>query len=274
MELINVNREKCISCGACSDVCPRRIITMDDGFPRDVYPTTCIACGHCVAVCPTKALDNVRSPLSGQTPIEEQSSISSAAARQFLRSRRSIRKYKQQPVPGSVVRDLLDVARLAPTGGNSQGISFIVIREADVLRQITALTIDWLEEAVAEGSEWAQKYAGYVRAYRNDGEDTVLRNAPCFILATAAAEFTRGRENSCFALAYAELYAPALGLGTCWAGIFEACIFAGYQPMIKLLNLPAGKVVTAAIMAGYPQYKYHRLVDRNPLAITFGVPGK
>ena len=247
---------------------------MDDGFPRDVYPASCIACGHCTAVCPTEALDNVRSPLSGQTPIEEQSRISSAAARQFLRSRRSIRKYGQQPVSDEVVRELLDVARLAPTGGNAQGVSYIVIREADVLRQITALTIDWLEAAVAQGSDWAQKYAGYIRAYRNDGEDTVLRNAPCFILATAAADFPRGRENSCFALAYAELYAPALGLGTCWAGIFEACMFAGYQPMFELLNLPAGKVVTAAIMAGYPQYKYHRLVDRNPLAITFGVPGK
>jgi nitroreductase len=82
-------------------------------------------------------------------------------------------------------------------------------------------------------------------------------------------EFQQGRENSIFSLAYLELYAPALGLGSCWAGIFELCAFSGHEPLLKLFNIPEGKKITGAVMVGYPQYRYQRLTDRNPLEVAF-----
>ena len=39
--------------------------------------------------------------------------------------------------------------------------------------------------------------------------------------------------------------------------------------MLKLFNIPEGKKITAAVMVGYPKYSYKRLVDRNPLDVTF-----
>ena len=104
--------------------------------------------------------------------------------------------------------------------------------------------------------------------HREQGKDSILRDAPCLIVAHAAANFARGRENSLFALAYAELYAPALGLGSCWAGLMEAAIFAG-APMLQLLGLPADRQFTGAIMLGYPTVQFHRLPDRKPLEIMF-----
>ena len=65
------------------------------------------------------------------------------------------------------------------------------------------------------------------RAYSEQGLDNILRDAPHLILAMAQKDFVRGRENSVFSLAYLELFAPSLGLGSCWAGIVEMCIFAG-----------------------------------------------
>jgi hypothetical protein len=47
------------------------------------------------------------------------------------------------------------------------------------------------------------------------------------------------------------------------------CAFAGYPPLYELLGIPADKVITGAIMAGYPVYRYHRLVNRNPLAVDW-----
>ncbi len=97
-----------------------------------------------------------------------------------------------------------------------------------------------------------------------------MRDAPCLVVAITEKNFLRrGRDNTHFSLAYAELYAPAIELGTCWAGIFEACAAAGYQPLLNLLNLPEDMAVTGGLMVGYPKYTYKRLVDRNPLQVTW-----
>jgi len=264
MELIQVDQEKCVQCGACAAVCPRVIINMEKEWPECSEPESCIACGHCVAVCPYSALSNIRAPLAGQIPIARFPVVDGEVAYQFLRSRRSIRCYKKTPVSRERLFQLMDVARFAPTGSNLQGLSYLVIEDLETLQKITAHTINWMEEH--------KSYAVYVAAYRKDGKDVILRNAPCLIVALAPKDFLRGRDNTHFSLAYAELYAPSLGLGSCWAGLFEACASSGYRPLLEVLNLPEGKVVTGAIMVGYPEYQYHRLVDRNPLDITFFSP--
>ncbi|AND83563.1 Ferredoxin [Clostridium tyrobutyricum DIVETGP] len=45
------------------------------------------------------------------------------------------------------------------------------------------------------------------------------------------------------------------------------CVFADYAPLLNLFNIPEGKIITGALMVGYPKYKYKRLVDRNPISI-------
>ncbi|MBP1763589.1 MAG: nitroreductase [Firmicutes bacterium] len=266
MELIQVEQEKCVRCGICAAVCPRVIIKVGAEGPECMDPDSCIACGHCVSVCPYSALNNIRAPLTGQTSVESFRGIDGDAIYQFLRSRRSIRCYKTTPVPREQLLRLMDIARFAPTGGNSQGISYLAIEDPETLRKITDQTINWIEEH--------KIYPSYVAAYRSDGKDVILRNAPCLVVAFSSKDFTRGRENTHFSLAYVELYASAIGLGSCWAGIFEACASSGYRPLLELLNLPEDKVVTGAIMVGYPEYRYYRLVDRNPLDLTFFSPVK
>lgn len=268
MKLIRVDQEKCVRCGACSEVCPVRIIGMKDQGPQYIGGR-CIACGHCVAVCPTAALDNHKAPLAKQTELETTPVLPVDAAARFLRGRRSIRCYKQTAVAHESILQLLDVARMAPTGGNSQGVSYYVFEKTDMLRAISAAVIDWMEEAIKAASPWAPYFCGTVAGYRA-GTDTILRGAPCLIVAVAdKAALQRGRDNTHFSLAYAELFAPSIGLGTCWAGFFEACASAAYQPLLALLDLPDHLAVTGALMAGYPQYTYKRLVDRNPLQVTW-----
>jgi len=104
----------------------------------------------------------------------------------------------------------------------------------------------------------------------NRAQYLVLGGAPCLVIAIAAKKFLpRGRDNTHFSLAYAELYAPAIALGTCWAGYFELCATMGYQPLLSLLNLPEDMVITGGLMVGYRQYTYQRLVDRNPLQVSW-----
>jgi len=52
---INLDREKCIDCGACISLCPVNCLSMED-FELKVDDNKCILCGRCVKACPLNAL--------------------------------------------------------------------------------------------------------------------------------------------------------------------------------------------------------------------------
>jgi len=270
--MLQVDKAKCIKCGICADVCPRCLVSIESDGPEVLEPGACIGCGQCVAVCPRSALDNIRSSLAQQIPLSDFSGIDEKTAHYYLRARRSIRCYKKEAVSREKLLKLLDIARFAPTGGNSQGLSYAVFERPEILKKIPPVVIDWVEEQARTGSKWClDSDELYLKNYRS-GRDVVLREAPCLILATAPKDFKRGGINTHFSFAYVELYAPSLGLGSCYAGLIGRCISAGHKPLLDLLNLPEDKSVTGALMVGYPKYKYKRLVDRNPLNVIFDVP--
>ncbi len=273
MDFIQVDQDKCTRCGICADVCPG-VIGMGEHGPQAIR-NLCVSCGQCVAVCPHGALDNRQAPLVNQVVGKNTKNIDEEMAAFFLRSRRSIRNYRKKPVPRAELTKILNIARMAPTACNSQGVAYHVIDNPDVLKQIAAVVVDWTENELSHPSEMAaSKYAAHtgmmVDIYRQTGEDVVLRSAPSLIIAIADKEsYASARDNTYIAFTYAQLFAMAIGLGTCWAGLFEYCAASGHEPLLTLLNLPSGKSVTSAMMVGYPQYTYQRLVDRNPLQITW-----
>lgn len=265
MDLINVNQSKCIKCGICSKVCPTGVLSIDKTGPNAINEKNCIACGQCVAVCPHGALDNIKSPIANQTDIENFPVINSKTAENFLRSRRSIRCFKDAPVPREKLLELINVAHYAPTASNSQGISYMIVENKKILEEAIKIIYEWMEKQLS--LHWS--FQRHVQTYKTTGMDTVLRNAPHLIIATAPKDFKNGRENTISQLTYAELYATTIGLASCWAGLFEFCAFSNYAQLLSLFNMSEDRIITGAIMVGYPKYKYKKLVDRNPLDVTF-----
>lgn len=261
MNLITVNKEKCIKCGLCVNECPERILELSENGPSVLCSEECISCGHCVAICPRKAIDNIKTPLSNQISSKKFRKLSPEEAENFLRSRRSVRSYKETPVPREKLINLVNIAHFAPSGHNLQGISYAIIDDRKILNEVVKLVIEEFEKDNVS--------INFTKPYREKGIDTILRGAPSLILATADSNFPRGRENSIFSLAYLELYAPTLGLGSCWAGMFERVAMKDNSPLLKLFNISKNKKITGAVMVGYPKYNYSRLVDRNPLEFTF-----
>lgn len=266
---IIVDLEKCTRCGLCSQVCPSGIIRVNENGPLLIAPKACIRCGHCVAVCPHAALDHNRNPLQNQVEMAGFPQLTEEEAERFLRGRRSIRAYKAEKVDPEILRQLLNVARFAPSGGNSQGVSFMVLGDPLVLKQISAAVIDWLEEQIRQEIPWAKPYAGMAKIYRDTGYDVVLRGAPHLVLALTSVKNPIGRDNGRYALTYAELFAPSIGLGSCWAGFFEMAAFGGDAHVLELIGIPETKTIAGALMVGKPKYQYQRLVDRNPLEVVF-----
>ncbi|HDP96347.1 MAG TPA: 4Fe-4S dicluster domain-containing protein [Euryarchaeota archaeon] len=49
-----VNKDECVGCGACQEVCPENAISMNDVAVVD--KEKCVDCGACVDECPSEAI--------------------------------------------------------------------------------------------------------------------------------------------------------------------------------------------------------------------------
>lgn len=61
----------------------------------------------------------------------------------LFQGRRSIRHYRQEPVPRAVLEDCLEMARYAPSGGNSQQVEWPCVDSPQILRGIIKGVIRW-----------------------------------------------------------------------------------------------------------------------------------
>ena len=52
---VKIDKDTCIGCGACVDVCPVQALSMEDGKAK-CDEGTCIDCGACIGTCPVQAI--------------------------------------------------------------------------------------------------------------------------------------------------------------------------------------------------------------------------
>ena len=110
---ILVDQEACTRCGTCVALCTGRVFECVDGRVEATDPDACWLCGHCVAACPTDAIDHSTYALE-DCPLLDSDVLSLEGLVASFRERRSLRVFRDEPVPREVVRELVDIARWAP----------------------------------------------------------------------------------------------------------------------------------------------------------------
>ena len=84
---------------------------------------------------------------------------------EVIMQRRSIRKYKNEPVPMDELIKLVEAARWGPSAGNSQPWEFLLINDEDMVSSLKAVSPGWLKPAPAlivvcinknRETEWSQ----------------------------------------------------------------------------------------------------------------------
>ena len=266
MAFLTIDENRCKQDGICAAECPRGIITREDdrSFPKiaEADEACCMTCGHCVAVCPHSALSVKGVDIEDCPEIEKALDLSWDQAKQFLRSRRSIRLFKEKAIDRESMEQLIETARYAPTASNAQNLHWTVIEGRDKLEALSRETINWMKQVIeALPGSPAADYFRPVVARWNTGYDGILRTAQSLIVASAPKENTNGLVDLSIALTYLELAALSLGLGTCWAGLLRAAMLATPE-LVESMGLPEGHTWFYPMMIGYPKFKYLRLPER------------
>jgi nitroreductase len=202
-------------------------------------------------------------------PVNKELALTPEHVEHFLRYRRSIRNYRDKPVDRAIVARLIEMARYAPSGHNLQPVQWLVVDDFSEIRRLSGLVIDFMRVMIKDHPEIAgpMRFDRVVEAWEK-GFDGVLREAPCLIVAHAPQSLSTAQSACLIALTYLELAATSLGLGTCWAGYFNAAA-TFYPPLTQALALPEGRQSFGAMMMGFPKYTYQRLPSRNVPRITW-----
>ncbi len=270
MAKIEIDPQKCISCQDCITLCPSIFVPEGDGI-RIVEQEHCTLCGHCLAACPVDAI-NIRELDKKDFPeLGPGHAIPPEILSSFLRSRRSCRAFQDKEIPRQELERLIDIARFAPTGHNSQNFRFVVVQDKSVIRELgqkTAVFYGNLYKMFsAPGVERPPWLESHMRGFRLNweylqaGKDRIFRDAPALIIVHAPAENASSAQNCHLAMAHIILQAHASGLGTCIVGYFINAVDRD-PSIMQDLKIPAGEKVFTCCTVGYPLIKFRKMVGR------------
>jgi nitroreductase len=208
-------------------------------------------------------------PTEACPPVRPEWHLSPEQAEHFLRSRRSIRAYKEAPVDSGRIERLIRLARYAPSGLNRQPVRWLVISGREPVRALGGHVADWMRTIVQRKPEMARGM-GLDRLVSSwdAGNDPICRGAPHLVVAHAPADDVTAPSACTLALAYLELAAPAFGLGACWAGYVHMAALH-WPPLPAALALPEGHQFGGGMLLGEPRYRYHRFPLRREPEITW-----
>ncbi|MCS7228001.1 MAG: nitroreductase family protein [Endomicrobia bacterium] len=144
----------------------------------------------------------------------------------IIRTRRSIRRFKQEPIPFEILKQIVYDASLAPSAGNKQPWEFIIVTQKEK-RKIIFENIFWLKSA------------------GNPQED---EQPQAYIIVLGNPEISREYIYDCSAaIQNILLSAWGYGIGSCWIGSINR------EKIYNSFGIPKKLQIVAIVALGYPK---------------------
>lgn len=137
-----------------------------------------------------------------------------------LKTRRSIRKYKSEPVPEELLNKVFELCRYSPTACNLQSYYYIVIKQREILEKIVSL--------------------------RGPSGKPILASPYAIAVASKGDVSHRKIQDACIAAYHLMLAAKAYDLGTCWVTDMDK------DEIKDLLGIPHQDYIACLTPIGYP----------------------
>ncbi len=149
---------------------------------------------------------------------------------ELIRRRRTIRRFRQEPLPFAALERLVEAARLAPSGANLQPCEFIVVDDPELVELVFTCT----------------KWAGYLPP--EQGPPPLGQRPTTFVVVLLNRERRAqgGEHDAGAAIMSMILTALEMGIGACWIGSVDRA------KVHQALGIPAHCEVDSVLALGYP----------------------
>ena len=286
---IAIDDTLCKKCKVCLEVCPNVIFQMNNNH-TSVKPERidlCFLCGQCMAACPEKAIhiDGLDYNKDFSDLPETINSFSS-----LIQSRRSVRAFKDIPVPRDLLEQIVNAITYAPPSFPPLKTEITVIQDKQLIEESLPHMINLydnlmqgLKNPIAKhiirrkvGKEKLRVIHNHIVPMLNiklpfmkaGSEDAITRNAQAMILFHANKQSDNYATDIYIALTYALLKAHTLGLGATAVDLIPPAIEK--TPVLKqMFKIPKENEVVASMIFGYPKFKYKRAIHRQLKSITW-----
>lgn len=148
---------------------------------------------------------------------------------EVIKSRHSVRKFKERPVEEEKLQRILEAANSAPSAGDLQAYEIVVVRDEESKRKLVSAAYE--QEFIAKAPLILVFVAHPERSSRRYGR----RGAELYCI-----------QDATIATAYAQLAATALGLGCVWVGAFDE------NEVAKAVGLKGSFKAVSMLPIGYP----------------------
>lgn len=309
---MKIDLEKCTGCGLCVENCLFRTWQMGkDKKPYWRKGGACFSCYNCMVACPVDAISikqpyyvgsgfwkTFPNPLPASRPLQpftaEGKPDKWTEVEKTILTRRSVRNFKNTPVPEPLIRRVIEAGRFAPTSGNCQPLQFLVVTKKSLIDELNTASYNIIkgvydrymsEEGVKELAStyeanpsapggWDPRIIlGGIGQSVVTRVNPVLLGAPCVILVAADYRSIGGPQMQ-VGIAGQNMILAAIshGLKATWVG-FVAYANA-FPSLIQKLGIQPPFSIVASIVLGYPRFKQEGVVPREFRPITWHREGQ
>ena len=295
LKIKGIDSEKCIKCEKCIPACSVKLFSVvrTENMEKKIHfedPIRfCFRCGHCIAVCPTEAIlyEGADPPYNFKEAKNPPSIINYEDLMKFMRSRRSIRVFKDEPVSEESINKILEAMRYSPSASNRQNRRYLVLNRPEIISYLS----DQVSKLMIKAKRLLVfKYlavpftSGLVRRRllnpktklslirfledKKQGKDGIFFNAPCVIILHAPPYSKMTASDSAIAITHGMLAAHSLGLGTCWIGFAQEYLWR-YKKTRTKLGIPKQNNVYGVFIVGHPDITFERAPPRREAKIDW-----
>ena len=264
--MITINQKKCIRCRQCENICHTGSISFSENKFKIDY-STCSTCTQCIAICPVKAFswDNIEASNINSSILPESEQI-----KEFLKKRRSIRKFKNRPVEKAILQDIAVMSKYAPT--NNYDIDIIIVEDKSLINELEKECLAFINRVykiiykpkvifnMMKKITPAANVTDKIKMERILKRGNIFQNAPALIILIADSRIVHTELSCQYALYNMSLYSEALGLGSCISGGGKS-ILSKNKKVKGLLNIPDYKKIQGILFLGYQDVNFKNKVE-------------
>jgi nitroreductase/NAD-dependent dihydropyrimidine dehydrogenase PreA subunit len=286
-----IDQEKCKKCKLCIEVCPNSIFGTNPNNEVIIIPerkSICFKCGHCMAICPAQAI--FVDDLTYEHDLFDlpENNVNYHELMNFLYSRRSVRNFKDTPVPKDILEKIVDSIAAAPFGCAPEKVHITVIDNREIISSALPKISEFYDKITKwipnplirfmikheKGQETLNTLRHHVYPiakagnYKLENGDRITRNTQALLIFHAEKGAEEHTNNSLIFATYTILAAHSLGLGAAMIGLVPAAINK-VREVRKIFQIPENHEAIISVILGYPKYTFKRTIKRKPLPVKW-----